>query len=144
MAELNLVAPAFIKIENTSEFAESFNPYGENFNARIAAGAIIEFEVKYSNEVIYYLNQATESLHVSVLATSDGEGVLLNVPATVTLENISTQTIGFVPFKQNFQQNIAAGDKVVLTTENVNQVLYYMAQAVKDVLTFKQEAVAQQ
>lgn len=33
MATLNLKVPAVIKIENTSEFAQCFIPFGENFNA---------------------------------------------------------------------------------------------------------------
>ena len=143
MAEIKLEAPAIIKIENKSEFAQCFIPFGENFNAKLVAGAIVEFEVKHSNEVIYYLNQATAELEVSVLAEADGAvgAVVLNVPAKVTLANIGERPIGFVPFKQNFQQDIAVGDSVVLTTENVNQVLYYMAQAVEGKLTFAQVAV---
>jgi hypothetical protein len=143
MATLNLKVPAVIKIENTSEFAQCFIPFGENFNAKLAAGAIIEFKVNTSNEVIYYINQATPELIVTVLAAADGAAgaVVLNVPAKVTLTNIGTQPIGFIPFKQNFKEDIAAGNIVELTTTDVNQVLYYMAQAVEGKLTFAQEAV---
>lgn len=143
MATINLKSPAIIKIENKASHANSFVPFGENFIVKVAAGAIIEFKVNTSNEVVYYLNQATADFVVTILQVADGAvgALVLNVPATVTLQNIGDKVIGIIPFKQNFQENIAVGDSLVITTNDVNQVLYYMAQSVEGKLSFTQEAI---
>ena len=143
MATIDLKSPAIIKIENKANHANSFVPFGENFTVKVAAGAIIEFKVNTSNEVVYYLNQATVGLDVTVLQATDGAvgALILNVPATVTLQNIGNKVIGIIPFKQNFQENIAVGDSLVITTNDVNQVLYYMAQSVDGSLSLTQEPI---
>lgn len=126
-----ITAPAIIRIANTSEFAKTFQAYKENFTTKLAAGQALEFEVKTSGQVLYYLNQATSGLEVTVVEeyTVADTTIKLNVPALITLNNVSERIIGFVPYRENFQYDIASGDKVQLTATNVGQVLYYLAQA---------------
>lgn len=129
MAEtLNVIAPAKISIKNTSDVSKRFVPYKENFTVLVGTGAEYQFEVKTSGQVLYYLAQATEGLEVKTISDFSG-GVKLNVPAKITLKNTSDITKGFIPYKENFQYDITAGDSVELTAENVGQVLYYLAQA---------------
>jgi hypothetical protein len=128
MAEtLNVVAPAKISIKNTSEVSKRFVPYKENFTILIGAGAEYSFEVKTSGQVLYYLAQATDGLEIKTVEAFSGTKI--NVPAKITLTNTSDMSIGFVPYKENFQYDIEAGNSVELVTENVGQTLYYLAQA---------------
>jgi hypothetical protein len=135
MAELNIVTPAKIQIKNTTEAVKSFVPYKENFMTHIAAGTGIEFEVETAGQVLYFLDQATEGLEVAQIAdftSGDDTIVKLNVPATITITNVSDKTVGFVPYRENFQHDIVAGDVVTLQAKTVGQVLYYLAQGSKD------------
>ena len=46
----------------------------------------------------------------------------------VTLTNISEQTIGFIPFKENFKVNIEAGNSIELQTVCSEEAMYYLLQ----------------
>lgn len=137
-----VTAPAIIRIANTAEVAKTFQAYKENFTTTLVAGQALEFEVKTSGQVLYYLNQVTTGLEVTVVDayTEDDTTIKLNVPALITLNNTSERIIGFVPYRENFQYDITGGDNVQLTATNVGQVLYYLAQATEG-LEVTQEAV---
>lgn len=144
MAELNITIPAKIKIVNTSDKAKSFVPYKENFTTVLGAGYTVEFNVKHSSQVLYYLGQATEGLEVSKIDNFDAASdtvVIIEAPADVTLTNTSDKEIGFVPYKENFTSYIKAGDSVKLTARHVGIVLYYLAQATEG-LEVTQEVAA--
>lgn len=144
MAEINVSAPAIIKISNVSDKVKTFQAYKENFMTNLVAGASLEFEVSTSGQVLYYLAQAVEGLTVETIAdfTADDDSVIkLNTPALITLTNTTAdKIIGFVPYRENFQYDIQAGDSVELTTTKPGQVLYYLAQATAG-LSVTQEAV---
>lgn len=53
----------------------------------------------------------------------------IKLPAKVTIENKSDIVMRFVPYKENFTVNVAAGDKIILEAATTGQVLYYLAQA---------------
>ena len=129
--ETIVTAPAIIRIANTAEIAKTFQAYKENFTTKLVAGQALEFEVKTSGQVFYYLAQATTGLTVEVVETYtvDENTIKLNVPALITLTNTTDRKIGFIPYRENFQYDIAGGDNVQLTATNVGQVLYYLAQA---------------
>ena len=148
MAELVIKTPTIIRIENKSNLVKTFQAYRENFFTRLApldkngeGVNAIEFEVKTSGQVFYYLNQATTGLEVSTVEsfTEDDKTIKLNVPAKITITNNSDRKISFLPYKENFQFDVLAKDKVELVATNVGQVLYYLAQAT-DGLEIKQEA----
>lgn len=141
--ETVVTAPAIIRIANTSEFAKTFQAYKENFTTKLAAGQALEFEVKTSGQVLYYLNQATTGLTVEVVDdyTEDDTTIKLNTPALITLNNTSAKIIGFIPYRENFQYDIAGGDEVQLTATNVGQVLYYLAQATEGLEVTQEEIV---
>ena len=138
-----VTAPAIIRIANTSEFAKTFQAYKENFTTTLAAGQALEFEVKTSGQVLYYLNQVTTGLEITVVEdyTEDDTTIKLNVPALITLNNAAERIIGFIPYRENFQYDIAAGDEVQLTATNVGQVLYYLAQATEGLEVTQEEIV---
>lgn len=131
MATKTVTAPAVIKIVNNATTAKVFAPYRENFVTTLAAGATIELQVKTSGQVLYYLGQASKDLAVSVLADFDSTEGAIKITSNekITITNSSNRVIGFIPYKENFQFDIAAGDVVELTATNVGTVLYYLAQA---------------
>lgn len=144
MSTLTITAPAKIRVANTNaSLATTFAPYKENFTVALAAGKAVEFEVKTSGQVLYYLGQKTKDISVSIVTnyTSDGNTTVLNVPANIAIINTGNKSIGFVPYRENFPVYIEAGNEVDLTASNVGQVLYYLAQAT-DNLTVTQSAVS--
>lgn len=68
MAELEIVVPAIITIENKADRAIGFVPYRENFTAYVKKGETITLEAATAGQVLYYLAQATEGLEVSQAA----------------------------------------------------------------------------
>lgn len=144
MATVTVTAPAKIRVENLdASISKTFMPYKENFTVGLQAGKALEFEVKTSGQVLYYLGQATDGLNVSVINsyTSDANTIKLNVPAKVTITNSADRSIGFVPYRENFTTYVSANDSVEITTTNVGQVLYYLSQ-ITDGLSVTQEAVS--
>lgn len=131
MATKTVTAPAVIKIKNNSTVSKVFAPYKENFPVTLAANGVIELQLKTSGQILYYLEQATKDLSVEILNDFDATVGAIKIYAqeTVTLTNNSAKTIGFIPYKENFQYNIGAGDAVSITTSNAGQVLYYLGQA---------------
>lgn len=136
--------PCIIKIHNVGDKLESFAPYRENFQVNLAAGATIEFEVNTAGQYFYYVRQATKNLEVSQISEFDTESATLKVidlPAIVTLTNISSRVKGFVPYHENFQVDMEPEDVIKLECTTIGQVLYYLAQADAD-LTVTEEAKA--
>ena len=124
-----------MKITNTSDKAQVFQPYHENFNVTIPAGVAVEFEVETAGQYFYYIKQATTTLTVEKIAEFDIASdsiIVIDLPALVTLTNVSTNVKAFQPYRENFTVQIAAGDSIVLETTTAGQTLYYLAQADKD------------
>lgn len=142
MATKTVTAPAVIKIVNNATTAKVFAPYRENFVTTLTAGATIELQVKTSGQVLYYLGQASKDLAVSVLSDFDSTDGAVKITSNekITITNSSNRVIGFIPYKENFQFDIPAGDVVELTATNVGTVLYYLAQATTG-LTVKHQAI---
>lgn len=142
MATKTVTAPAVIKIVNNAKTAKVFAPYKENFVTTLTAGATIELQVKTSGQVLYYLGQASKDLAVSVLSDFDSteDAVKITSNEKITITNSSNRVIGFIPYKENFQFDIAAGDVVELTATNAGTVLYYLAQATTG-LTVEHQAI---
>lgn len=144
MSTLTITLPAIIKVVNGSDRAQSFQPYHENFMVTVPAGTTVEFEVTTAGQYFYYMNQATDKLAVSSIAEFDNASatiIVIDVPAMVTLTNVSNRVKKFVPYRENFPVEIAAGDAISLQADNVGQVLYYLAQADAD-LTVSEAAKA--
>lgn len=145
MATKTITLPAVIKVENTSELAKTFIPYRENFTAVLKKGYTLEFEAKTSGQVLYYLKQNTEGLKITNQANFDEDTenlIKIEVPSVITITNTSDKVQSFVPYKENFQVNVAVGDVYKLEATTVGQVIYYDAQKVKGLLdvTFEKKS----
>lgn len=65
MANVEIVVPAIITIENETDRAIGFVPYRENFTVYVKKGETITLEAATAGQVFYYLAQATEGLKVT-------------------------------------------------------------------------------
>lgn len=141
MSTLTVELPVKLKISNTGSSAQSFQPYHENFNVAVPAGVSIELEATTVGQYFYYVRQATKGLEVEVIAEFDEESasiVVIELPAMITLTNVSSRVKTFNPYRENFSVEIAAGDAIELEATTAGQVLYYLAQADAD-LTVAEE-----
>ena len=132
MALTQINSPQLIKIENTGDSTVGFVPYRENYAYALKAGKTIELTATTSGQALYYLKQATDNLAVTFIDSFDEateDIVVIGLPATVTLANKTATALNFVPYKENFGEQIAAGDTLSFTATTVGQVLYYLAQA---------------
>lgn len=50
----------------------------------------------------------------------------------VTLRNIGTREVGFIPFKENFTVEIGKEDSITIETKIAEEAMYYLLQANKD------------
>lgn len=144
MATLTIELPVIMKITNTGATAQAFQPYHENFNVVIPAGVAVELEATTVGQYFYYMNQATKLLTVEKINSFDTASatiIVIDLPAIVTLTNISNKVKAFNPYRENFMVEIAAGDSIELEATTAGQVLYYLAQADKD-LTVSEVAKA--
>lgn len=132
MADIEIKVPANIKLANTSDRAISFVPYRENFVTTLAKGVTLEFPVDKAGQVLYYLQQATEGFAVSQIASFDSASETVKVfetPAVMTIANTSDVVKAFVPYRENFNVDVKAGDTYKVEASTIGQILYYMAQA---------------
>lgn len=134
--------PAIIKIANNGDKAQSFQPYHENFMVSVPAGVAVEFEVSTVGQYFYYLKQAIGTLVITSISEFDGASetiIVIDLPSMVTLTNTSDVVKTFIPYREGFAVEIAAGDAVELEATTAGQVLYYLAQETEG-LTSTQEA----
>lgn len=144
MSTLTITLPVIMKIVNTGANAQSFQPYHENFKVTIPAGTTLEFEASTAGQYFYYMKQATKDLEVSTIQSFDSASatiIVIDLPAIVTLTNVSNRVKNFNPYRENFMVEIAAGDSIELEATTTGQVLYYLAQADSD-LTVSEVAKA--
>ena len=84
------------------------------------------------NNIVYVYNNEDYGYISDCKTDKDGNSIytiILDSNKKITITNSSNRVIGFIPYKENFQFDIAAGDVVELTATNVGTVLYYLAQA---------------
>ena len=144
MSELTISLPKILKVTNSGEGAKSFQPYHENFNVSVPAGVAVEFEVNTAGQYFYYMKQAEKGLQVESIDSFDTASasiIVIDLPAMVTLTNVSSRVKSFNPYRENFAVSMEAGDIINLEASTVGQVLYYLAQADSD-LTVSEEAKA--
>lgn len=129
---VNITTPGVVKITNTSTLVKALAPYKENFITSLPANFVLELGVKTAGQALYYLGQATEGLTVVFEQSFSVSGVNEQIHSgdeKITLTNTSDRAITIVPYRENFEYSIAAGDTLEITAGTVGQVLYYLAQA---------------
>ena len=137
---INVSAPAILLVQNTGDADVEFMPYKENFKISIASGSHILFPVTTSGQVLYYFNQQYGDLTIKVFDAKTEKQMDNFIPVyptntvgdeyVITLSNVSNKDIKFIPYRENFDYVLAAGDRISIAVNNIGQVFYYMAQQV--------------
>ena len=100
-----------------------FIPYKENFVTSVDAGKKLTISVDTLGQYLYYKKQGF------VEGDASGKDVIaINAPAKITITNNTGKTANFIPYRENFQQEVEAGDSYVFNVKTVGQTLYYLAQ----------------
>lgn len=141
MADINIVLPAKMVL-TAGERDVRFTPYKENFVTKVPAGYQLVLVANTVGQYLYYAKQG----FVAGDATSDKK-IIINVPAKVTIKNNTKKVMNFIPYKENFQQELEAGQACIFEAKTAGQVLYYLAQdtngdELEGGLDVKQEVVA--
>lgn len=118
MVEIKL--PQTMKI-TAGDKAVRFAPYKENFVVPVKAGTSLSLKAETVGQYLYYAKQGFKP-------DDTAADVVINSPAKITITNNSAKTISFIPYRENFQQEVAAGEGYTFTVKNAGQVLYYIAQ----------------
>lgn len=98
-----------------------FTPYKENFVTTVPAGKSLSLKAKTVGQYFYYLKQGFE------VSETAGD-IEINVPAKITITNNTEKVMNFIPYRENFQMEVASKDVYTFEADTADQVLYYMAQ----------------
>lgn len=132
MADVKKIEPGKIVIKNVSKVDQRFIPYKENFATTVPVGASIELTTETVGQCFYYERQAIAGaleIGATVVAASGDSHTKIPTPAKVTLTNTSDKAQMFVPYRENFQQEIPVGGAYEFEVKTAGQALYYASQA---------------
>lgn len=95
---------------------------------------ILTITIKWSNSLtgIYVYKFTDVVMGVEGEQINNLEHIDISEKQKITLQNISDKEINFVPYKENFNQLINAGDTIIFETTSSEEVLYYLLIADKD------------
>ena len=130
MATKTVIEVGQVKLTNKSDKVVQFIPYKENFATAIEAGKSVVLPVETVGQVFYYIKQANEDLaveHAETGLAKEGDTVI-TLPQILTITNESTKSIAFVPYRENFQIDVAAGDSYEFEVKTAGQYIYYFNQ----------------
>ena len=118
MIKINL--PATMKIEALGKDVR-FTPYKENFVVPVKAGTSLSLKAESVGQYLYYVKQG-------FTADDTVADITINSPAKITITNTSDKILNFIPYRENFQQEVEAGEGYEFVVKTAGQVLYYIAQ----------------
>lgn len=140
MADINIKLPAKMVL-TAGERTVRFTPYKENFVTAVPAGYQLGLVANTVGQYLYYAKQG----FVDGEATGEKK-IVINVPAKITIKNSLNKVMNFIPYKENFQQELEAGQACIFEAKTAGQVLYYLSQDTngddEGGLDVKQEAIA--
>ena len=129
-----ITLPTTIKLTNKSANEIKFAPYKENFNTRLGAGESLVLDAETAGQVFYYLKQANGALEVELGASVEGATYNVCTPASVVITNNSDKAMNFVPYRENFQFEVAPKTSFTFNAKTAGQAIYYMNQDVDGIL----------
>ena len=109
-----------LKLTAPADRAVRFTPYKENFVTTVPAGKSLCLKAKTVGQYFYYVKQG--------FVEGESGDIVINVPATITITNRTDKTMNFIPYRENFQMEVAAKDIYTFEVDTAGQVLYYLAQ----------------
>ena len=137
MATTTINLKNWLKLEATDRAAR-FVPYKENFVTTVDRGDTLYLKAYTVGQYLYY----TKNGFVDTNSTTAGSGIVVNVPAKITITNNSDKVMNFIPYRENFQVEVAPKDAYVFEVETAGQVLYYMSQDTNDISIDNADEVA--
>lgn len=125
MASTKITLPATMKISAAAGEVVRFTPYKENFIVPVVggeSGSSLSLKAETVGQYFYYLKQGF------VVSSSGSADIVINSPAKITIKNNSSKVVSFIPYRENFSQEVAVGDSYEFEAKTAGQTLYYMAQ----------------
>ena len=124
-----ITTPVTITIKNVSDKVQRFVPYKENFATSVGAGTSIQLVAETVGQVLYYQKQAIAgALEIGPDVAIAASNVVIASPAKIVIENTSDRVKMFVPYRENFSQEVAVGDSYTFEVKTAGQALYYASQ----------------
>ena len=117
-----------VLVLKATDRARRFTPYKENYVTTVPAGKSLYLKAKTVGQYLYYTKNGFEEHGDAYPAAVDTDNIVINVPATITIENKTNKVMNFIPYRENFQAEVASGDSYEFEAETAGQVLYYIAQ----------------
>ena len=124
MASTKITLPATMKISAAAGEVVRFTPYKENFIVPVVggeSGSSLSLKAETVGQYFYYLKQG-------FIVNSETADIVINSPAKITIKNNSSKVVSFIPYRENFSQEVAVGDSYEFEAKTAGQTLYYMAQ----------------
>ena len=115
-----LTFPVTMKV-TAKETAFRFIPYKENFTTTVPAGKSLSLGAYTLGQYLYYIKQGFE-------ASTQKADIVIPAPASITIKNTAAKVMSFVPYRENFQADLAVGESLEFDVKTAGQVLYYVAQ----------------
>ena len=114
-----LTFPVTMKV-TAKETAFRFIPYKENFTTTVPAGRSLSLGAYTLGQYLYYIKQGFED-------SAEEANIVIPAPASITIKNTAAKVMSFVPYRENFQADLAAGESLEFDVKTAGQVLYYVA-----------------
>lgn len=118
---------------------EIFIPYRENMQFPLGPNRTITFTGVDSESALYYEKQATDKIKVTIKSEEESSGnssldgdINIKLPLEITITNNSNFTVGYIPYKQNFEEYLGSGESQTLTIEKAEEAMYYILQKNND------------
>lgn len=81
-----------------------------------------------SQTSVYVFTFTNVKLGLEGETLNDIQSLDITLPAQIKLENISENTVNFVPYHENFSVSVNAGDSIIFESKMTNEVIYYLLQ----------------
>lgn len=133
MANVTIKTPGKLSIKNETQKEIQFVPYKENFATRILPGHEIQLGYETVGQYFYYMKQKDLGLTIQPIDKFSKEDKEANVkviavPCEMTLVNTGTEVASFIPYRENFWVEVAAGEKYKFNAATAGQCIYYLNQ----------------
>lgn len=78
---------------------------------------------------IYNFDLSEVSLGKENEVIEESEEIDIKLPLNITIKNNGKSKVGYIPYKQNFEEYLESGDSIDLTVEKAEEAMYYLLQA---------------
>lgn len=126
-----ITTTGYLKLENKTDKDIRFVPYKENFATTIKVGNALVLGYETVGQYFYYMKQVALGLTVTVVDGKEAETdavKVISVPSEITITNTGKTAVAFIPYRENFQVDVAAGETFTFEAKTAGQCIYYLNQ----------------